>query len=119
MPGVGKSLIIKAIMTSLASSGSGVNYFVVKCSNICSRYFGDSERFVENLFKKAKEKSPCLLIFDEIDALFKERYVSKKLHPIAVFENHQKGSFYNIASKASFKKRNMFCDNAFLFILSL
>ena len=71
MPGVGKSLLIKAIMTSLAYSG--VTFYIVKCSDVCSKYFGDSERFVGALFRKAKAMSPCLIILDEIDALFKER----------------------------------------------
>ena len=73
LPGVGKSLIMSAIMTDLASCDSGISFYKVKCSDIYSRWFGDSEKFVDVLFTKAREAAPCIIFFDEIDALFRER----------------------------------------------
>ena len=63
-PGTGKTLVVKAI-----ANGSGINFISVKGSEILSKFVGESEQAVREVFKKAKQVSPCLLFFDEIDAL--------------------------------------------------
>ncbi len=63
-PGTGKTLVVKAI-----ANESGINFISVKGSEILSKFVGESEQAVREVFKKAKQVSPCLLFFDEIDAL--------------------------------------------------
>jgi len=63
-PGTGKTLLAKAVATE-----SGVNFIAVKGSALMSKYVGESERAVRDLFKKAWQAAPCILFLDEIDAL--------------------------------------------------
>ncbi|MBI5481149.1 MAG: CDC48 family AAA ATPase [Deltaproteobacteria bacterium] len=63
-PGTGKTLLAKAI-----GSQSGVNFISVKGPALLSKYVGESERGVREVFKKARQAAPCILFFDEIDAL--------------------------------------------------
>jgi transitional endoplasmic reticulum ATPase len=67
-PGTGKTLIIKA-----AANESEVNFIAVSGPSLMSKYVGESERGVREVFKKAKQASPCILFFDEIDALVPQR----------------------------------------------
>ncbi len=62
--GTGKTLLAKAL-----ASQSGVNFISVKGAEILSKYVGESENAVREVFKKAKQVAPCILFFDEIDAL--------------------------------------------------
>lgn len=63
-PGTGKTLLAKAIARE-----SGVNFISVKGPALLSKYVGESERAVREVFKKAKQVSPCILFFDEIDSI--------------------------------------------------
>jgi transitional endoplasmic reticulum ATPase len=63
-PGTGKTLLTKAI-----ASQSGVNFISVKGPALLSKYVGESERGIREIFKKARQAAPCILFFDEIDAL--------------------------------------------------
>jgi transitional endoplasmic reticulum ATPase len=63
-PGTGKTLLAKAV-----SHESGINFIPVKGPALMSKYVGESEKGVREAFKKAKQASPCILFFDEIDAL--------------------------------------------------
>lgn len=63
-PGMGKTLVVKAI-----ANESEINFISVKGSELLSKFVGESELAVRNVFKKAKQVAPCLLFFDEIDAL--------------------------------------------------
>ncbi len=67
-PGTGKTLLAKAV-----AHESGVNFISVKASELLSKYFGESEQAVREVFKKAKQVAPCILFFDEIDALAPSR----------------------------------------------
>ena len=67
-PGTGKTLIAKAV-----ASESEVNFISISGPSLMNRYVGESERGVREAFKKAKQASPCILFFDEIDALVPER----------------------------------------------
>ncbi len=64
LPGTGKTLLAKAI-----ASQSGVNFISIKGPALLSKYVGESERGVREVFKKARQAAPCILFFDEIDAL--------------------------------------------------
>ncbi len=63
-PGTGKTLIAKA-----AASTSNANFISIKGPAIFSKWVGESEKMMREVFKKAKQASPCIVFFDEIDAL--------------------------------------------------
>ncbi|MBZ5520658.1 MAG: CDC48 family AAA ATPase [Acidobacteriia bacterium] len=63
-PGCGKTLLAKAV-----ASESNVNFISVKGPELLSKYVGESERGVREIFRKARQAAPCILFFDEIDAL--------------------------------------------------
>jgi transitional endoplasmic reticulum ATPase len=67
-PGCGKTLLAKAI-----ASESKVNFISVKGPALLSKYVGDSEKGVREMFHKAKQAAPCIIFFDEIDALVPAR----------------------------------------------
>jgi transitional endoplasmic reticulum ATPase len=64
IPGTGKTLLAKAV-----ASQSGVNFISVKGPALMSKYVGESERGIREVFKKARQVAPCVLFFDEIDSL--------------------------------------------------
>jgi len=63
-PGCGKTLLAKALATE-----TGVNFIAVKGPELMSMYVGESERGVREVFRKARQAAPCIVFFDEIDAL--------------------------------------------------
>jgi len=63
-PGTGKTLLARAL-----ASQSGINFVSVKGPALLTKYVGESERAVRDLFKRARQCAPCVLLFDEIDAL--------------------------------------------------
>ncbi len=63
-PGTGKTLLAKAV-----ASQCGLNFLSVKGPELINSYVGESERNVRELFSKARAASPCVVFFDEIDAL--------------------------------------------------
>lgn len=67
-PGTGKTLLAKA-----AANECGVNFISVKGPSLISKYIGESERGIREVFKKAKQASPTILFFDEIDSLVPQR----------------------------------------------
>ena len=67
-PGTGKTYLAKAL-----ASESGVNFISVKGPQILSRFIGESEKGVRELFRMAKQASPCILFLDEIDSLTPRR----------------------------------------------
>jgi|TARA_B110000971_G_scaffold43329_1_gene42918 transitional endoplasmic reticulum ATPase len=67
-PGVGKTLIAKAV-----ANESGVNVISVKGPALMSRYVGDSEQGVRELFLKARQASPCIIFLDEVDSVVPAR----------------------------------------------
>ena len=67
-PGCGKTLLAKAV-----ASQTQVNFISVKGPSLLSKYVGESERGVREVFRKAKQAAPCIIFFDEIDALVPAR----------------------------------------------
>ncbi len=63
-PGTGKTLIAKAI-----ASESGANFVPVKGPQLLSKWVGESERAVREIFKKARQVAPSIIFFDELDSL--------------------------------------------------
>lgn len=67
-PGCGKTLIAKAV-----SCMSHCNFLAIKGPELITKYVGDSEKHLRDLFEKARNMSPCVLFFDEIDSLCSRR----------------------------------------------
>jgi transitional endoplasmic reticulum ATPase len=67
-PGCGKTLLAKAI-----ANESQVNFISVKGPALLSKYVGESERQVRDVFRKARQAAPCIIFFDELDALMPVR----------------------------------------------
>lgn len=67
-PGCGKTLIAK----SLATVGSA-NIIVVRGPEVLSKWVGESEKAIREIFRKAKSSSPCVIVFDELDSLARPR----------------------------------------------
>ncbi|TLZ56362.1 MAG: CDC48 family AAA ATPase [Methanobacteriota archaeon] len=67
-PGTGKTLLAKAVATE-----SEANFISVKGPEFLSKWVGESERAVRETFRKAKAAAPCVIFFDEIDAVTPNR----------------------------------------------
>ncbi|CAN6185469.1 unnamed protein product [Urochloa humidicola] len=67
-PGCGKTLIAKAV-----AHEAGANFIHIKGPELLNKYVGESESEVRKLFIRARTNSPCILFFDEVDALTKKR----------------------------------------------
>ena len=67
-PGCGKTLLAKAV-----ANESQVNFISVKGPALLSKYVGESEKGVREVFKKARQAGPCIVFFDELDALVPTR----------------------------------------------
>ncbi|VDO05246.1 unnamed protein product [Rodentolepis nana] len=67
-PGCGKTLIAKAL-----SNTAGLNFLSVKGPEILNKYQGESERRIREIFERARACQPCLVFFDEIDAICPRR----------------------------------------------
>ncbi len=67
-PGTGKTLLAKAVATE-----SEANFISVRGPEIFNKYVGESEKAVREIFKKARQTAPCVLFFDEIDAILSMR----------------------------------------------
>jgi len=67
-PGTGKTLLAKAL-----ANQSNVNFISVKGAELLSKYVGESEKAVREVFQKAKQVSPAIIFFDEMDALAPKR----------------------------------------------
>lgn len=67
-PGCGKTLLVKAV-----ANETGMNFISVKGPELLSMYVGESERAVRTVFQRARDSSPCVIFFDEIDALCPKR----------------------------------------------
>jgi transitional endoplasmic reticulum ATPase len=67
-PGTGKTLLAKAVATQ-----SGVNFISIKGPEIMSKWVGESEKAVRQIFKKAKQVAPSIIFLDEVDSIAPRR----------------------------------------------
>ncbi len=67
-PGTGKTLLAKAVSTE-----SEANFISIKGPEVMSKWVGESEKAIRQIFKKAKQVAPCVVFLDEIDALTPRR----------------------------------------------
>jgi len=79
-PGTGKTLLAKAVATE-----SEANFIYVRGPEFMSKWVGESERMVRETFRKAKTAAPCVIFFDEIDAItpvrggFEDTHVTERV----------------------------------------
>ena len=62
--GTGKTLIAKAV-----AKESGANFISVRGPELLSKWVGESERGIREVFRRARQASPCVIFFDELDSL--------------------------------------------------
>jgi transitional endoplasmic reticulum ATPase len=74
-PGTGKTLLAKAV-----ANESQANFILVKGPELLSKWVGESEKAVREVFKKARQVSPCIIFFDEIDSLAPKRGAGSDSH---------------------------------------
>nr|AAW26827.1 unknown [Schistosoma japonicum] len=67
-PGCGKTLVAKAL-----SNQAGLNFLSVKGPEVLNKFQGESERRIREIFERARACQPCLIFFDEIDAICPRR----------------------------------------------
>jgi transitional endoplasmic reticulum ATPase len=67
-PGTGKTMIAKAVATT-----SEANFISVKGPEVLSKWVGESEKAVREVFRKARQAAPCVVFFDELDAIAPHR----------------------------------------------
>jgi len=66
--GCGKTMLAKAVATE-----SEANFISIKGPEVLSKWVGESEKAVRDIFKKARQVAPCIVFFDEIDAIASRR----------------------------------------------
>ncbi len=67
-PGTGKTLLAKAVATE-----SNANFISVKGPELISKWVGESEKHIREIFKKARQVAPTIIFFDEFDSISKAR----------------------------------------------
>jgi transitional endoplasmic reticulum ATPase len=71
-PGTGKTLIAKAV-----ANESEANFISIKGGELLSKWLGESEKAVRKIFRKARQVAPCIIFFDEIDAIAQMRGIDE------------------------------------------
>jgi transitional endoplasmic reticulum ATPase len=74
-PGCGKTLLAKAV-----ANESQANFIAIKGPELLSKWVGESERGVREIFKKARQTAPTIILFDEVDALAPRRGMNSGSH---------------------------------------
>ena len=67
-PGTGKTLLAKA-----ATNESEANFILINGPELLNKFVGESEKGIRKVFEKARQASPCIIFFDEIDAMAPKR----------------------------------------------
>jgi len=74
-PGTGKTLLAKAV-----ANESEANFISVKGPEMFSKWVGESEKAIRETFRKARQAAPCIIFFDEIDAIAPRRGMNVGSH---------------------------------------
>jgi len=75
LPGTGKTLLVRALATE-----SNINFISIKGPELLSKWVGESERAVREVFRKARQAAPALIFFDEIDSIVPARGTGSETH---------------------------------------
>lgn len=105
-PGCSKTMTAQAVATMY-----DLNFIAVKGAELISMYVGESERAVREVFRKARQASPCVIFFDEIDSIGSERDASgtKGLNVLTTLLNEMDGfeAMHNVLVLAATNKPDM------------
>ena len=93
-PGTGKTMLMRALANDIKAG-----FYLVKASNLISPFPGDTERKISDVFSIAKKNAPCVLFFDEIDAVSKSREMETD-------ETHRQGLSQLLVEIDGFQKLN-------------
>ena len=74
-PGTGKTLVAKAV-----ASESDANFLSIKGPSVLSKWVGESEKAIREIFRKARQAAPSIVFLDELDAICPRRGVSADSH---------------------------------------
>ena len=74
-PGCGKTILARAL-----AAECGANMILVRGPEILSKWVGESEKAIREIFRKAKASAPCVIIFDELDSLAKFKTSENGIH---------------------------------------
>ena len=74
-PGTGKTMLAKAV-----AKESDSNFILVKGPEMLSKWVGESEKAVREIFKKARQTAPTIIFFDEVDSIAPRRGISTDAH---------------------------------------
>ncbi|MCK5548444.1 MAG: ATP-binding protein, partial [Thermoplasmata archaeon] len=67
-PGCGKTLLMRALASELR-----MDIIIIKCSDLMSKWYGESESRIELMFKEARERKPSIIFLDDIDTIARSR----------------------------------------------
>ena len=81
LPGTGKTMIAKAVANEV-----NAKFYSIKCSDIVSKWFGDTEKNIKELFDTARKEKVAVIFFDEFDGLAPSRSTKSTVMPRAVNE---------------------------------
>lgn len=85
-PGCSKTMLVKALATE-----SSYNFLAVKGAELISMYVGESERATREIFRKARAARPCIVFFDEIDAIARRATGGSELNVLTTLLNELDG----------------------------
>gem|GEM_PF-1213762 len=79
LPGTGKTMFAQAVANEL-----NAQFFSIKCSDIMSKWYGESENKIKQLFKKAKRAPLAVIFFDEFEAIGRKRTTGDLANGVAI-----------------------------------
>ena len=85
-PGCSKTLLVRALATE-----AGLNFLAIKGAELISMYVGESERATREVFRKARQASPSIIFFDEIDAIASRGRSGSDLNVLTTLLNEMDG----------------------------
>jgi transitional endoplasmic reticulum ATPase len=74
-PGCGKTLLAKAL-----AAETNMNFIYIKAAEVLNRWLGESEAAIREIFVRARASSPCIIFFDELDAISTVRGIEGNVH---------------------------------------
>ena len=113
LPGTGKTMLAQAVAHEIDAK-----FFAIKCSDISSKWFGDSEKNLKNLFAEARKYPISIIFFDEFEAIGTKRStystVMKRVVPELLEQMQGFEKFDNILLVIAATNRPNDIDSAFL-----